>query len=424
MAKTILVYADWLGLDGHRLLGRLHVSAARGGSERFEFEYDSTALADPELLIQLDPRIGLYTGRQHPPQGVTSFGVFSDASPDRWGQMLMKRRHEREVRTGNKPAGSSLHASDFLIGVHDRFRVGAIRLKTDEKEPFLDNQDNVAAPPFAMLRELEDASRRFESGENLDAGGKDWLRMLIAPGGSLGGARPKASVMDTDGSLWIAKFPSINDDFDVGAWELVTNALARMCGLRVAIGKASKFASDYHCFMVQRFDRTPDGQRLHFASAMTLTENTDGADHSTGASYLDLAEVIIRQGSEATEDLRELWRRIVFSMLVSNTDDHLRNHGFILEPSKGWRLSAAYDMNPAPYSDGLKLNVSEVDNALDLDLALSVAAKFRYPMAEAIEVIEGMTSIVAGKWRMAAAALGVSRSDIERMAPAFDLANG
>lgn len=421
MTKEILVFSDWLGLGEPQLLGKLYASYVRGGSERFEFEYDARALANPQLQDRLDPRIGHFNGRQHPTRGNSSFGIFSDASPDRWGKQLMKRRHERDIRAGLKPVGSILHESDFLLGVHDHFRVGGIRLKLDPKGPFLDNQDNIAAPPFAQLRELEDASRRFERGEDLDAGGKDWLRMLIAPGGSLGGARPKASVMDTDGTLWIAKFPSNNDEINVGAWEMVINALAKVCGLNVASGQANKYASDHHCFMVKRFDRTKTGERLHFASAMTLTENTDGADHSSGVSYLNIAEVIIQHGASATEDLRELWRRIVFNIMVSNTDDHLRNHGFILVPGKGWRLSPAYDMNPVPYSDGLKLNITEADNALHLDLALEVAEQFRYTLDEALDVITDFNAKVLAYWPTLANRLGIPRSEIESMAPAFNV---
>ncbi|KAB0545590.1 HipA domain-containing protein, partial [Pseudomonas palleroniana] len=167
------------------------------------------------------------------------------------------------------------------------------------------------------------------------------------------------------------------DTHDVGGWEMVVNTLAQGCGLNVAEGRAQRYASDYHCFMVKRFDRTAKGGRLHFASAMTLTEHQDGDGHETGASYLEIAEVLVREGAAPDLDLRELWRRIVFNMLVSNTDDHLRNHGFLLQPGRGWRLSPAYDMNPVPGDTGLRLNVSEADNAMDLDLAMSVAGYFR-----------------------------------------------
>ncbi|NWB31112.1 type II toxin-antitoxin system HipA family toxin [Pseudomonas gingeri] len=420
----IAVYADWEGLGGPRRLGMLHVRRARA-ADVFEFEYDSGALKDPGLSsTPLDPRIGLFEGAQYPGQHQSRFGVFADSSPDRWGQLLMKRRLERDIREGLVPRGSKLHESDFLLGVHDLYRVGAIRYRLNDEGGFLDDRDGVAAPPFVELRALERASRALESDpDNTSPDGRDWLRMLIAPGGSLGGARPKASVVDDSGHLWIAKFPSVRDDYDVGGWEMVVNALGNSCGLRVASGMAHRFASDHHCFMVKRFDRTEAGGRLHFASAMTLTDRIDGDDASVGASYLELAEVLIRQGAQTNADLRELWSRIVFNLLVSNTDDHLRNHGFILEPGRGWRLSAAYDLNPVAHADGLKLNITDADNALDLELAREVAGYFRVRRAEADEIIADFQEVVR-QWPTVADALGLSRREQESMAPAFRLSAG
>lgn len=418
----IAVYADWDGLVTPRRLGFLHARRGAGG-ELFEFEYDSTALTDPQLnMIQLDPRIGLFAGPQYPEQGRTTFGMLADASPDRWGRMLMKRRLERDKRTGNAAQNARLFESDFLLGVHDSYRVGALRFKLNDQGPFLDNHDGMAAPPMVRLRELENASRSLEQDEdNTAAHGNDWLRMLLAPGGSLGGARPKASVVDYEGQLWIAKFPSVRDTHDVGAWELVINSLADACELRVASGTAAKYASSHHCFMVKRFDRTSAGNRLHFASAMTLTGHTDGEDASTGVSYLELAEVLITRGANTNADLRELWSRIVFNMLVSNTDDHLRNHGFILEPGRGWHLSEAYDMNPDKYGQGLKLNVSENDNALDLDLARSVASYFRVSNKDANEIIENFQGVVS-QWPTIANEIGISQQEQEDIGVAFRLA--
>ncbi len=274
------------------------------------------------------------------------------------------------------------------------------------------------------IRALEQASRALEEDpDNIADQGQDWLRMLIAPGGSLGGARPKASVVDDAGRLYIAKFPSTRDTYDVGGWELVVNGLADGCGLNVAPAQARKFASDHHCYMVRRFDRTDAGRRLHFASAMTLTGHGDGDDASTGASYLELAEVLINQGAQPNADLQELWSRIVFNILVSNTDDHLRNHGFILAPGSGWKLSPAYDMNPVPHADGLKLNVTEADNALDLELAREVAGYFRMDPRAANERIEEIRGIVA-QWRTLAQGIGLSPREQDRMADAFRLAVG
>lgn len=422
MAIVIAVYADWAGMSAPVRLGYLH--ARRGaGREAFEFEYDPGALADPILAtMQLDPRIALYRGRQHPAQGSETFGMFADASPDRWGRMLMQRRLERDKRAGAAPRSARLHESDYLLGVHDLYRVGALRFRLDDAGDFLDNRRDAAAPPFVQLRELEAASLALERDEkNTAKKGDEWLRMLIAPGGSLGGARPKASVVDADGRLWIAKFPSVRDEHDVGAWELVLQALAQACGLNVPESSVRRFAHDHHTFLVQRFDRTPEGRRIHFASAMTLTGRKDGDDAAAGASYLELARVLIDQGARPAEDLRELWSRIVFSMLVSNSDDHLRNHGFLLHPGRGWKLAPAFDLNPVPASEGLQLNVSETDNALDLGLAREVAPYFRVAAKAAGEIIERFRGVVS-QWRTIAKKLRIAAREQERMAESFRLA--
>lgn len=421
MAVTIAVYADWIGLTAPLRLGQLH--ARRGaGREIFEFEFDTATLANPATAnLHLDPRLGLFEGRQHPPQGHDTFGLFADASPDRWGRLLMRRRFERAQRAGQVDKAVRLHESDYLLGVHDAYRSGALRLRLDDAGDFLDHQHDSAAPPFVQLRELEAASLALEhDDDNTAAAGDAWLQMLIAPGGSLGGARPKASVVDPQGQSWIAKFPSLSDEHDVGAWELVVQTLAKGCGLAVPQSLARKFASRHHTFLVKRFDRTPAG-RLHFASAMTLTGHLDGDDASTGASYLEIARVLIDHGANTVADLRELWSRIVFNMLVSNTDDHLRNHGFILLPGQGWQLSGAYDMNPVPGSQGLKLNVSEADNAMDLDLARSVAAYFRVSGKLADEIVTRSRAVV-NQWPKIADSLQLRGREKERMAAAFRLA--
>ena len=421
MSARIAVYADWVGLTKPLRLGWLHGRRA-GSREIFEFEFDAAALAHQALRnLHIDPRLGLFEGRQHPPQGHETFGVFADASPDRWGRMLMRRRFERAQRAGQVGRTARLHESDYLLGVHDAYRAGALRLRLDDAGEFLDHQQGGAVPPLVHLRELEAASLALERDEdNSAAAGDEWLRMLIAPGGSLGGARPKASVVDPQGHLWIAKFPSARDLHDAGAWEMVLQTLAQGCGLMVPQSQVRRFANSHHTFLVRRFDRTPEG-RLHFASAMTLTGHRDGDDASTGASYLEIARVLIDHGAQTGTDLRELWSRIVFNMLVSNTDDHLRNHGFILVPGRGWRLSAVYDMNPVPDSHGLTLNVSQTDNALDLDLARSVAPTFRVSKKMANEVIARSQAVVR-QWPKIAGRLKIGVREQERMAAAFRLA--
>jgi serine/threonine-protein kinase HipA len=416
------IYAHWDGLGEPLRLGRLysHRAAAR---EVFEYEFDADALARPDTAgLKLDPRLGWFTGRQYPPAGQDTFGVFADASPDRWGRVLMRRRLERAQRAGQIDPKTRLYESDYLLGVHDMYRAGALRFRRSDEGPFLDDQNDIAAPPFVQLRALEAASLALERDENNTASEADeWLRMLIAPGGSLGGARPKASVIDPNGHLWIAKFPSVRDEFDVGAWEMVVYTLAKACGLDVPDALVRRFNSAYHTFLVKRFDRTSVGRRRHFASAMNLTGHQDGDDASTGASYLEIAQVLMTDGARTDADLRELWSRVVFNQLVSNTDDHLRNHGFLLEPGRGWALSPAFDMNPVPHAHGLKLNISEADNAMDLELARSVAPYFRVSVEQAEEIISNQIHVVS-QWRMIANSLAIPAREQQRMEAAFCLA--
>jgi serine/threonine-protein kinase HipA len=416
---VIAVYSDWDTSGGPRRLGRLFSHRA-GGREAFEFEFDGVALRDPRLLNpRLDPRLGLYAGRQYPAQGQELFGLFADASPDRWGRTLMRRRLEREQRAGREDPKRRLFESDYLLGVHDSYRVGALRFRLNDEGPFLDDQHGMAAPPFVQPRALEAASLALEADElNTSPKADEWLRLLIAPGGSLGGARPKASVIDAEGALWIAKFPSVGDEHNVGAWEMVVHTLANACGLRVPEALVRRFSGPHHTFLVKRFDRTGADSRLHFASAMTLTGHSDGDDASSGVSYLELARVLMTEGAATDADLRELWSRIVFNVLVSNTDDHLRNHGFLLQPGRGWTLSPAYDMNPVAGAQGLKLNISEFDNAMDLDLARSVAPFFRVSRDDAAEIIGRQRAVVA-QWRVLASRLGISSKEQARMEEAF-----
>lgn len=422
MNDEIEVYNDWNGAESPKRLGILRVRAGRTG-EIFDFTFDSDVLsATPLLKYRLDPDLGYFTGAQFPKDGRSFFGVFKDSSPDRWGEMLIRRRFERNKRLGTIPQNARLQQSDFLLGVHDAFRSGALRYKRAPEGEFLDNGDRSAAPPFVRLRELEAASRALEASSDSDDPATDqWLRLLLAPGASLGGARPKATVVDTEGQLWIAKFPSVKDGYDVGAWELVVYRLAERSGLRVPPAEARTFGGNEHTFMTRRFDRRESGARIHFASAMTLTGHTDGDDATSGASYLEIAEIIMSQGAAPREDLVELWSRIAFNVMVSNTDDHLRNHGFLLTPDAGWRLSPAYDMNPVPGSTGLCLNISESDNALDLDLVRSVAPYFRLSDTQATATIDRIATQVRG-WRELANSVGLSRSEQDDMAAAFHTA--
>jgi serine/threonine-protein kinase HipA len=413
--RTILVYADWEGLETPALVGTLHTSYSRG-KEIFSFEYEKEWLQSP-FVYEIDPDLGLYSGVHYLRDERSNFGVFLDSSPDRWGRVLMDRRESVLARQQNRPQ-NNLNESDYLLGVFDAQRMGGLRFKEHPTGDFISGNPAFATPPWASIRELEQASYQLENDlEDDNPELLKWLHQLLAPGASLGGARPKAGIRDDAGSLWIAKFPSREDSFDVGVWEVITNELAKMSGINVPHTMAMTFYGKHHTFLSKRFDRTHGGKRLHFASAMTLLGYSDGASFQEGVSYLELAEFIVRKGANPTRDLKELFRRIVFSICVRNTDDHLRNHGFLLS-SDGWTLSPAYDINPNPKGTGLKLNISLHDNSLDLGLALEVAPFFRLPTTEAQATIKEVVKAVS-KWRQVSSKYNVSRQEQERMSGAF-----
>lgn len=411
--KIIYVYENWTGAEPN-IIGKLYVSSEKG-KEHYSFEYDEKWLTESCFSSILDPELSFYKGRQYPISKNT-FGLFSDSAPDRWGRMLIDRRERFLAQEeGRKPR--KLYESDYLIGVYDETRMGAIRFKLDKDGDFLSNDRETAAPPWTSLRTLEEASREFENEDNLMT--KNWLNQLIRPGSSLGGARPKAGVIDTNGSLWIAKFPSRNDDIDVGAWEKVVHDLARLCFLDVPESKLEKFSNLGSTFLVKRFDRI-GSRRIHFASAMTMLNKVDGASSDDGVSYLDILSFIKSNGSSPKKDAAELWKRIVFNMAVSNTDDHLRNHGFILSAS-GWRLSPLYDVNPVPYGDCLSLNVDENDSTISLELVLDTAEYYGLKRNEAERIAFDILNTVKNKWEKIAVKYGINRAAIEYMRPAFGL---
>jgi len=408
--KTIYVYADFLSFQ-KELVGKLYVSQTRG-NEFCSFEYDANWLQ--KGFTVLDPDLQMFAGRQYVNGGKKLFGVFTDSCPDRWGRKLMDRREELRARAAaEKP--KKLTESDYLLGVYDESRMGGLRFKVDPLGEFLSNEKDYATPPWTSLRELEQASIAFEQ-DNIGVDGK-WLRQLLAPGSSLGGARPKASVMAPDGTLWIAKFPSRHDSFDSGAWEMVVHDLALMCGISVPEAKAEKFSKLGTTFLVKRFDR--DGsRRIHFSSAMTMLGKTDGAGSGDGSGYLEIASFLKANGAKPKEDLFELWNRIVFSMAVSNTDDHFRNHGFLLIDD-GWRLSPMYDVNPDIYGEFLSLNVDADNSSIDFELAINAAPYYGIEEKVAKEQVERIKSIVSENWKKTASTYGISRNEVERMSPAF-----
>ncbi len=412
--SEIEVHAGWISAGPSTRIGVLRAIPVRG-KEVFGIELDPAWLATAPTLV-LDPGLQPVRGPQYPRSGTESFGVLLDSSPDRWGRVLMQRREALLARAARRPP-RRLGDVDYLLGVFDGHRLGGLRYRIGAG-PFLDDNEELASPPWASLRELEQASLALEQdGAEDDPKYGAWLRMLIAPGRSLGGARPKASVVDAQGQLWLAKFPSAHDDVDVGGWESVVHGLATRAGVSTAEARRQTFGSRRYTFLTKRFDRSRATGRIHFASAMTMLDRRDGDD---GASYVDIAEFLTRSGAHVSRDLEQLWRRVVFNVCVSNVDDHLRNHGFLLE-GDAWSLAPAYDMNPNPDGAGLALNISDSDNAQDLGLVTEVAEHFRVKAARAKAIIAEVRAAVA-TWPAEAKRAKLPRTEQERMAPAFRLA--
>lgn len=415
--KLVYVYSHKPGESAPDFMGTLHIAEVRG-KEIISFEYDSGFLESGNA-INVDPNLRLFPGTQYAPNESANFGIFLDSSPDRWGRVLLDRREGQLARQGER-AAKKLLESDYLLGVFDGTRTGAIRFKTEIEGPFKDNNLEHSTPPFATLRELEHASRVYEDDDLFDSEEyRQKLDLLFVPGSSLGGARPKANVKDENESLWIAKFPSLKDNINHGAWEFIVYKMAIRCGINMSISKAEKFYTDHHTFLTKRFDRDDNGNRVHFFSAMTLLGHQDGMDASSGASYLELADLILRRGSRVDEDLEQLWLRIAFSVCVSNTDDHLRNHG-LLFTKEGFRLSPAYDLNPNAKGTGLTLNIDEHENRLSLDLVLSVAHFFRVNHTRAIELLDKIKESV-NQWESLADEIMISRREKSEMASAFNV---
>lgn len=411
-SKTdIWVYAHWFGMREAKCIGILSAHFGKG-RKAFSFEYDRGWISSNEQLL-LDPDLGWYSGQQFP-EGKENFGIFLDSMPDSWGRTLMQRREPLKAsEEGREPR--KLHDIDFLLGVYDGCRMGALRYKLDPAGPFLEVESGNTVPPWTTLSELQEAVKAVEADKD-DEHIRKWILMLMAPGSSLGGARPKANFTDKSKNLWIAKFPSKNDKINKAAWEYLTYSLAIKSGITMSDSRMIKLPGAYATFLTKRFDRIQN-ERIHFASAMTMTGNFEEAIRDKNASYLEIAEFIKYSGAENLDDLHQLWRRIVFNISVSNTDDHLRNHGFLLS-ANGWRLSPAYDVNPSIDKDGLALNIDMDNNNLDFDLAKSVGEYFMLNISQMNEILIEVKSEVA-KWRTIANSIGISKHDQEMMQTAF-----
>lgn len=407
MDRTVLVYADLSGAP--ILVGRLW-TRLRKDRESASFEYDKGWLNHPDRF-SLEPALHLGPGPFHAPADKPMFGAIGDSAPDRWGRVLM-RRAERRRAEREKQAPRTLWESDYLLFVNDEARQGALRFAETEGGPFLADREAYRIPPLIDLPRLLSASERVQE----DTDSEEDLRLLLAPGSSLGGARPKASVRDADGHLCIAKFPNRGDEWDAVRWEALALKLAAKAGLKAAASRLTS-AAGKNVLLLRRFDRA-EGTRLPFLSAMSMLGAKDNEAHS----YLEFADALRQHGASPKEDMRQLWRRIVFNIMISNTDDHLRNHGFLYEGPKGWRLAPAYDLNSVPTDIKprvLSTAIDMDDGTASLDLAMSVAEYFELKPKDAWAIASEIARATA-RWRKEAEKLGLTKAECDRMASAFE----
>lgn len=412
VTKTaIFVYAHWVGMPEPLLIGTLTAQIGKG-RKSFSFQYDENWLKGTNVFL-LDPDIQMFSGTQFP-NNKENFGVFLDSMPDTWGRTLIKKR-AAQVAKEDGVISQGLRDIDFLLGISDTCRMGALRFKLNQDGPFLDDDSQTPVPPWTSVGELQHIAGLVESDKQSKELNK-WLKILMSPGSSLGGARPKANIVDNKGNLWIAKFPSRNDTIDKAKWEFLAYKLAITSGINMSESKIVKVAGSYHTFFTKRFDRQKV-ERVHFASAMTMTGNNEDTIRDNRASYLDLALFILDSSGSINEDLEQLWRRIAFNIAVSNTDDHLRNHGFLIENGV-WRLSPAFDINPSVDKEELALNIDDSSGELDFNLAISVAEYFRLNKSKALAIQSEVLSVVSN-WEKLAKKIKISSTEIEIMRPAF-----
>lgn len=412
--KKLFVYADFDWLDTPQLIGKLSYDSVRG-SETYGFSFDKEWLAKyGDVFLSED--LQNYTGIQYTRPERDIFACFSDALPDRWGRTLLNRR-EQIAASDEKRAVRRLTSFDYLMGIDDASRMGGFRFAQTFGGKFINCEESLRVPPLANVRELMRAAHEIELSEEKHLlPSKKRLVQLLHPGTSLGGARPKASVIDEDGSLTIAKFPSRKDDYDVAQWEHFCHVMGRRAGLNVAETRTIN-GEDYHILLSKRFDRNSDGRRIHFASALTLLGLTDGDNASTGYGYTDIVDFIVQHGSNVEQNLEELYRRVAFYIIVGNSDDHFLNHSFLLT-RKGWELSPAYDINPT-LADNQSLLINRSTSESDLNILLASAGDYMLSAEKAKGIINEVKSAMKS-WRTEARRLGHPQRDIDMFAPRFD----
>lgn len=405
--RELFIYADFDWLDKPILVGELGYESLRG-SDSYSFKYDNSWLRQYGSL-SLSADINNYPGWQYTQPERDIFGCFSDALPDRWGRLLLNRR-EQIIAAEEKRPVHKLSSFDYLMGIEDTSRMGGFRFKASQDGEFINCENSLRIPPLTDIHTLVTASMEIEKSEELNRlPEKKWLQQLVHPGTSLGGARPKAVVVNDEGRLCVAKFPSRNDDYDVGLWEHHSHLLAKEAGVIAAQTSVVNTGRKYHTFLSKRFDRSADGRRKHFASAMTLLGLTDGCDAKTGNGYLDIVDFILQNCCDVEDNLRQLYRRVAFNIAIGNSDDHFRNHGFLLT-TKGWTLSPAYDMNPT-LNEYQALMINSSTNQADLNILLDSSKEYMIGRKEAEAIIDEVKSGVS-QWKPVANRLGISKREM------------
>lgn len=414
--ERLLVFADFDWLDKPELVGELCYEKLRG-SESYAFRFDDNWLKF-HAGIKLSEDINNYPGLQYTQPGNDIFGCFSDALPDRWGRTLLKRREQIQA-SEEKRAVRNLSSFDYLMGIDDFSRMGGFRLKRELDGDFINVSPSLKIPPLTELRQLVLASQEVEKSEENDVlPEKKWIAQLIQPGTSLGGARPKAGVLDDSGNLCIAKFPSRKDDYDTGLWEHFSHLLARKAGIYAAQTKVLGGLGKYHTLLSKRFDRTDEGKRIHFASSMSLLGLRDGDNAQGGYGYLNIVDFILQSCCDVEKNLQELYRRVAFNICIGNSDDHFRNHGFLLTP-RGWTLSPAYDMNPT-LNEYQSLLINESSNKADIRTLLESCESYMIKKEVAENIIRQIQAAVAG-WENLAVLLQIPAREVTMFKDRFKL---
>ena len=413
--KKLYVYADFDWLKEVELIGELGYESLRG-ADSYSFTFNNEWLRQHSDLFLSDD-LNNYPGQQYTQPDRDIFGCFSDALPDRWGRTLLLRREQIAAAEEKRPV-RRLSSFDFLTGIDDFSRMGGFRFKEDPNGKFINVSESLRIPPLTDIRELIEASTEIEKSEEENIlPDRKWVVQLVQPGSSLGGARPKASVIGTDKTLYVAKFPSRKDNYNAGLWEHFSHLLAIKAGIDAATTKVLATGEKYHTLLSKRFDRTQEGKRIHFASAMTLLGLSDGDNATTGHGYLDIVDFIIQSCTDVERNLQELYRRVAFNICIGNTDDHFRNHGFLLT-AKGWTLSPAYDMNPT-LSEYQSLLVSLTSNKAELSILLDACEDYMLNRKTAEKMISGVIEAVKG-WRELATRLSISKREADMFAGVLD----